>query len=181
MLIALQKKEENIAEYILYMWQLEDILRANKFDFTAIKKILVDPLQIAESQKAEIAEWYSQFIDKMKTQKLVEKGHLSELNDLLIELNYLHDTLLKLLADKEYEKLYLSAKFNIDALKNKSGSTSQKDEVYVCLSGLYGLLMLRLKKQNISAETTEAMQSISKMIAYLALKYKTLNQKASSN
>ena len=28
MIIARQKKQENIAEYLLYMWQIEDIIRA---------------------------------------------------------------------------------------------------------------------------------------------------------
>ena len=32
MLIAKQKRQENIAEYVLYMWQLEDMLRACNFD-----------------------------------------------------------------------------------------------------------------------------------------------------
>ena len=33
MFIAEQKKRDNIAEYLLYMWQLEDILRAYVLDF----------------------------------------------------------------------------------------------------------------------------------------------------
>ena len=32
MIIARQKRKENIAEYLLYMWQVEDLIRANKFD-----------------------------------------------------------------------------------------------------------------------------------------------------
>ena len=37
MLIAREKKKNNIAEYILYMWQLEDMLRALKLDMEHIK------------------------------------------------------------------------------------------------------------------------------------------------
>ena len=175
MLIAQQKKKDNIAEYILYMWQLEDILRAKKFDISAIKKLLVEPLPVDDSEKIKIAEWYNQLIDKMKIQGLNKKGHLSELNDLIIELQYLHETLLNVLNDSKYEKLYLSTKLSIDALKIKSGSGNE-NEIYVCLNGLYGLLLLRLKKQQISDETTEAMQLFSKLIAYLAAKYKEVNQ-----
>ena len=32
MIIASQKKKENIAEYLLYMWQIEDIIRAYGLD-----------------------------------------------------------------------------------------------------------------------------------------------------
>jgi hypothetical protein len=175
MQIALQKKENNIAEYILYMWQLEDIIRANNFDYLALHKLLVEPLSVDENNKIKIEDWYRKLIDKIKAQKLDKKGHLSELTELISELQYLHKSLLNVLNDKEYEKLYLSAKLNIDALRSKSGSTGQS-EISVCLNGLYGLLMLRLKKQQISDETTAAMQSISRLIAYLAAKYKAANQ-----
>jgi hypothetical protein len=175
MQIAQQKKGNNIAEYILYMWQLEDIVRANRFDALALNNILVKPLSLDDDNKKQIESWYGDLITKMKIQKLDEKGHLDELNDLIVELQYLHETLLNVLNDKKYEKLYLSSKLNIDALKSKSGSTKQS-EISVCLNGLYGLLLLRLKKEKISTETNEAMQSISKLIAYLASKYKTASQ-----
>ena len=34
--IALAKRRENIAEYILYLWQIEDLLRALQFSPEAI-------------------------------------------------------------------------------------------------------------------------------------------------
>ena len=37
MLIAREKKKNNIAEYILYMWQLEDMLRALKLDMEQVE------------------------------------------------------------------------------------------------------------------------------------------------
>ena len=157
------------------MWQLEDIVRANNFDALALNNLLVEPLALDDTNKKLIEAWYGDLIAKMKTQKLDTKGHLSELNELTTELQYLHETLLNVLNDREYERIYLSSKLNIDALKSKSGSAKQND-ISVCLNGLYGLLILRLKKQQISSETTEAMQSISKLIGYLALKYKTVNQ-----
>ena len=38
MIIAKQKRRENIAEYVLYMWQLEDLIRAYNFDIDAMTK-----------------------------------------------------------------------------------------------------------------------------------------------
>ncbi len=175
MLIAQQKKENNIAEYILYMWQLEDIIRANNFDSAQITKLLVEPLAIDEDTMKNIAEWYQLMIDKMKRQGITVKGHLSELGDLILELQYLHSTLLNVVNDRKYERLYLSAKLNIDAFKSKLSSTIQND-IDVCLNGLYGLLLLRLKKKPVSKDTTEAMDSFSQMIAYLAFKYKDSKQ-----
>ena len=176
MLIAQHKKESNIAEYILYMWQLEDIIRANNFDIEQISKLLVEPLTIDEDTKSKIAAWYKQLIEKMKRQGIKDKGHLSELNDIILELQYLHNTLLNVLKDQKYEQLYLSAKLNIDAFKTKL-SSAIKNEIDVCLNGLYGLLLLRLNKKPVSKDTTEAMNSFSQLIAYLSSKYMQQNIK----
>lgn len=41
--IALAKRRENIAEYILYLWQIEDLLRALQFSPEAIYSQLIAP------------------------------------------------------------------------------------------------------------------------------------------
>ena len=41
--IAKSKRRENIAEYILYLWQLEDLLRALQFSPEAIFSTLIAP------------------------------------------------------------------------------------------------------------------------------------------
>ena len=37
MIIAQQKRHENMAEYLLYLWQVEDIIRACKLDLNVIE------------------------------------------------------------------------------------------------------------------------------------------------
>ena len=39
MFVASQKRKENIAEYLLYMWQIEDLIRANNLDIDNSKDI----------------------------------------------------------------------------------------------------------------------------------------------
>ena len=41
MIIARKKRKENIAEYILYMWQIEDIIRANNLNITKIENNII--------------------------------------------------------------------------------------------------------------------------------------------
>ena len=41
MLIAREKKKSNIAEYILYMWQVEDMLRGLGLDINRVKNELI--------------------------------------------------------------------------------------------------------------------------------------------
>ena len=36
MIIAQQKRKENIAEYLLYLWQVEDLLRACHLDIDTV-------------------------------------------------------------------------------------------------------------------------------------------------
>ena len=56
MIIASQKKKENIAEYLLYMWQIEDIIRAYGLDIDQIQKHIIDSYDLPEEQKKKHAE-----------------------------------------------------------------------------------------------------------------------------
>ncbi len=58
MIIAQQRKKENLAEYILYMWQVEDIIRAYNFDITAIEKNIIAHFKETEEKQKEIYDWY---------------------------------------------------------------------------------------------------------------------------
>ena len=58
MYISQQLKQQNIAEYLLYMWQVEDLIRANGFDIEKIKKCIIEPYpSLAEGQKKELEQW----------------------------------------------------------------------------------------------------------------------------
>ncbi|MBQ1485634.1 MAG: DUF4924 family protein, partial [Muribaculaceae bacterium] len=41
MIIAKQKRQENIAEYLLYLWQVEDLLRACNLDIDKVEKAVI--------------------------------------------------------------------------------------------------------------------------------------------
>jgi len=66
MLIAQQKQKENIAEYILYMWQVEDMIRACNFDIEIIQERIVIPMVDDEKLRKEIRNWYADLISKLK-------------------------------------------------------------------------------------------------------------------
>lgn len=59
MLIAQELRKTNIAEYILYMWQVEDLLRACSFDANFIQSKLVSRFNADENTSKEIAAWYN--------------------------------------------------------------------------------------------------------------------------
>ena len=87
MIIASQKRKENIAEYLLYMWQIEDIIRANDLDIDKIQHNVIDKYQLDDSLKAQMKEWYESLIDMMRREGVEKSGHL-QLNKNIICLLY---------------------------------------------------------------------------------------------
>ncbi|NJM15399.1 MAG: DUF4924 family protein [Bacteroidales bacterium] len=53
MLIAKEKRNENVAEYILYMWQLEDLLRGCNFDINIVEREIVENLRLAKNKRCK--------------------------------------------------------------------------------------------------------------------------------
>ena len=70
MLIAQQKLKENIAEYILYMYQIEDVIRAYQFDIEAILENYVKPQLPDNSFLSQYTKWYTDLITNMKSQRI---------------------------------------------------------------------------------------------------------------
>ncbi len=170
MIIAREKKRTNIAEYILYMWQVEDMIRACKLNIDLIEKHIISQMKLDELQREESLIWYADLVEKMKIEKITKKGHLSFVNDLINKLNRFHLDLLNDKSETKYKELYKWAKINIDDLREKSRQKGMND-ILITFTGLYGLLVLRLKKQNISEGTSQAMQTFSNMLAYLSAKF----------
>ena len=56
--IAQAKRRENVAEYILYLWQIEDLLRALQFSPEAVFSQLVAPRNLGEEQQLVYLQWY---------------------------------------------------------------------------------------------------------------------------
>lgn len=173
MLIANQKKETNIAEYILYMWQIEDVIRSNNFDLTRINDVIIQKFNVDKDTQYEIKLWYQNLIEQMMKEGIIEKGHLSSITKYTTELNNLHNSLLTTIQDNDYQNAYLKAKDDIKVLIVKSAGEAN-NEIEACLIGLYGFLMLKLKKAEISEATKNAMNSFSTLIALLVDRYNKL-------
>lgn len=172
MITASVKKKENIAEYLLYMWQIEDLIRANKLDIDKIQATIIDQYKdLTESQRKEMRDWYESLIDMMRREDVVEKGHLQINKNVIIQLEDLHR---QLLADDKfatytaqfYHTLPIIVELRAKAGENKVG------EIETCFNALYGILLLRLQGKEITEETKQATAQISKFLAVLAMYYK---------
>jgi hypothetical protein len=170
MFIAQQKSQENIAEYILYMYQIEDVIRACNFDIDLIMSSYVEPQLPDQSFSTQYRNWYEGLIQMMHSQKIEKSGHLFLIQEVLIELSYLHNTLLNMINDERYKALYDAVIVHIEAFKEKS-NLKDKNHIEIAFHALYMKLLLKLQKKEISAETEESFDSMRILIAYLSRAY----------
>jgi hypothetical protein len=175
MLIAEEKEKTNIAEYILYMWQIEDIIRSHNFDLSQITDSIISKFNATKEVQYDMKFWYQNLIEQMMKEGIADKGHLSTTIKYLEQLNNLHNSLLTTMQDAKYQEAYLGAKDNINNFMLKSGGESM-NEIHACLNGLYGFLLLKLKQAEISAATKEAMTSFSALLAILVDRYNKLQK-----
>lgn len=175
MLIAEQKKNENIAEYILYMYQIEDIIRAYNFDIERILEQYVQPQLPDASFLGQYRDWYTSLIRDMKSQRIEKSGHLMLLKEILIELSYLHTTLLNVANDPKYVSVFDAANKYIEEFKAKS-NLKDKNHVEIAFHAMYMKLLLRLQKKEISSETEEAFDAMRMFLAYLGRSYHRMKQ-----
>lgn len=172
MITASAKKRENIAEYILYMWQIEDLIRAYQLDIDRIQSDIIDRhSDLDPDARKQMRDWYESLIDMMRREGKSEKGHLQINANTVADLEQLHRRLLHDPKFASYANQYYATLPLIVELRAKAGD-NPKSEIETCLDALYGLLMLRLSGKEISKETLDAAAQISKFIALLAAFYK---------
>lgn len=171
MIIAKQKRNENIAEYLLYMWQVEDLIRANRFDMDSIRRTVVEHYNQPDNVKNEIAGWYEELIGMMRSEGVMEKGHIQLNKNVIITLTDLHLRLLKSSKEMIYEAAYYKTLPFIVQLRAKSGG-EDLPELETCFNAVYGFLLLRMQAKEVSNETLEGIKQISSFLAVLAEKYR---------
>jgi len=167
MIIAQQKKKENIVEYLIYMWQVEDLLRACHFNMDTIETVLLSKYDQPEPVMQEIRQWYRELTNRMRDEGIMEKGHLQQHMEIVTALNGLHDRLIKSSHETVYASLYYKSLPAIVQLRAQSGDT-RMSEIETCLTAIYGYLLLKIQGKEISAETTGSVKDISRLLAYLA-------------
>lgn len=172
MITASQKKKENIAEYLLYMWHIEDLIRALGLDIDKIQSQIIDAHKdLTPEQKQQMREWYESLIDMMRREGAAEKGHLQINKNVILTLTDLHN---RLMADPKYaaySNQYHATLPYIVELRAKQGE-EKAGELETLFQALYGLMLLRMQGKPVSEETQKAAAQISKYLGTLAALYK---------
>lgn len=167
MYVSRNLRKTNIAEYLLYMWQVEDLLRANGLDVDRIAENVVAKYQLDEAQQNELTEWYANLIEMMKHERLEKEGHLQINRNVLIELNDLHALLIHSNKFPYYQSAYYKVLPYIVEIRAKS-HTQNESELENCFDTLYGVWMLRLQNKPLNPDTAEAVANITTFIGMLS-------------
>ena len=167
MKVARELRDTNIAEYLLYMWQLEDTLRAYGCDADRLRDEYVARFDYSDVDRDAEAQWLADLCTMMREEGVTQQGHLQMNKGTLSLLTDLHLQLLQSPKHPFYSAAYYKALPIIVELRSRSGRT-ESPELENCFEALYGLMLLRLQNKPVSTETQEAVGHISHFIAMLA-------------
>ena len=107
---------------------------------------------------------------RISEENVLEKGHLQINKNIIINLTDLHNALLASPKFPFYNAAYFKALPFIVELRSKSGK-KEEPELETCFEALYGVMLLRLQKKELSEGTTKAIESISSFLSMLANYY----------
>jgi hypothetical protein len=170
MLIAQQKRKENLAEYILYLYQVEDLIRAFHLDMDLINEKLVANYKTDKKTRQEISLWYKNLVVMMEKEGKQEKGHLQFLSNLVNDLYEFHLRLMHTEADPMYVSVFKAVAGLVNELKQKNPAA--ENDVQVAIDGVYGYLLLKIQKKEITPETGEAVKRLSQWLGNLSKLFK---------
>lgn len=166
MFVAQELRKKSIAEYLLYMWQIEDIIRAYGCSLPVIKKNYVDRFDFTSEQREEELDWFGNLIRMMNEEGKREGGHLNINKVILKDVIDLHGMLLQSTKFPIYNAEYYKVLPFIVELRQLGDK--DLNEIETCLDALYGVMMLRLQKKNITPETERAIKEITVFIGLLS-------------
>lgn len=171
MIIAQNKIKNDISGYVLYMWQIEDLIRAAGLNMEMINSTLVAKYQQPEPMREKISHWYENLVEMMKNEKKQGSGHLQVLVNTVNDMYQMHLKLLKSPEEVAYKHLYNTALPAIKELEEKI-QPKPAHEVELMLVALYNAFALKLKGQELSSGTTDALKVFGSVLSLLSKKYR---------
>ena len=147
----MKSKKENIAEYILYLWQMEDYLRAFP-------------------QNADATPELHELNEMMHREGIMNGGHLALANNALNELEELHAQLLD--EDAMYRASIIRLQPSLNLLKAKTDRPTMSN-LEACFTLLYQIMLLHLQKRPVSPETASVQQQATTVLRFLSNAYKS--------
>jgi len=173
--IARAKRHENIAEYILYLWQIEDLLRALQFSPEAVWSQLIEPRGLPEQQGRLFLEWYMDIAGLLRSEGKERQGHLDHTLHLIGDLHNLHLQLMQLPAGARYRQTYARL---IPQLPHLRAILTQEtiSDTELCFRALYAAMLYRIKGAGNNTAVEDTIEFISPVIAELSDLYRKVEE-----
>lgn len=187
MIVANQLIKRNRAEYLLYMWQVEDILRLFSSNVDVIEREYLTRFQVPAETLTEMREWYANLCEMMRAEGKTERGHLQINENVIIGLADLNAQLLASEKFPYFKQMYykvlpyvvqLRAKHAQEHLAATEGASAagnvqsveneDADELRLLFEVLYGVMLLRLQQKPITDETALAAKDITAFLGQLS-------------
>lgn len=144
-------KADNIAEYVLKIWQIEDLIRAFHDDEAMNQNAFMSEIRMM-----------------MEREGKMEKGHVTVSMVAVSEMQDLHEELYR--EDASYRGAWLQLMPAMTILKAKTDRPTMSD-MEICLTFLYEIMLLRMQKKDISAATTATQQQVSQLLRHISMAY----------
>lgn len=166
MQIAKKIKAQSVSAYIIYMYQVEDVIRAYGMDADRLAEDYLPRFGFSEDELAKEKEWYEALIRMMREEDVCQSGHVQVIKNTITLLSERH---LELLHDPKqpfYSAAYYKALPSIVELRAK-GEARDKSEIENCLDAVYGATVLRMRGVELTAETKAALAPVSHLLEML--------------
>ena len=170
MIVAQKLRKQNITAYIIYMFQVEDIIRAYGLDIERICNEYLPRFQYTEEQIADQREWYAGLIRMMQEEGVQENGHVQVVKNTLLLMAERHQELLADPKQPFYSAAYYKALPYIVELRSK-GMGKEKNEIENCVDALYGATVLKMQGRELTEQTKQALQPITHLLEMLSKLY----------
>lgn len=164
--IAQAKRRENVAEYILYLWQIEDLLRALQFSPEAIYSQLIAPRDLPEQESMIFLQWYMELADLLRQEGKEQQGHLDHTLHLIADLHNLHLQLQQLPAGARYRAAQSRLAPELPRLRAVLGKELSDTEL--CFRALYAAMLYRIKGEGDKTVVGDVLELVSPVVAELA-------------
>ena len=163
MFLAQKLRNQSISAYLIYMYQVEDLVRAYGLDADRIAAEYLPRFGYDEKKLRQASEWYESLAQMMREEGKEEKGHVRVVQNTLDLLEDHHQELLADNDEHEYRAAYYKALPQIVALRAQ-GNNKDKHEMENCIDALYGATLLRMQGKELSAGTQAALRPISDLL-----------------
>ena len=146
----MRSKKDNIAEYILWLWQMEDYLRAFP-------------------EEAERTQELHELHEMMHREGIADAGHTNLAKIALGEMEELHSQQME--TDAVYRAAIMRIHPSLNLLKAKTDNPAMSD-LEACFTLLYQIMLLHLQKKPVSPETASVQQQATQVLQFLSKSYR---------